>query len=534
MKRQLAIGESQILSWNADFAYPEDGLSPQPHARNRRGERTASAPKRDGARRALLLGEGNPASLRLVQRANPALKWLLGPGGTALICPLVWFGSGCFRTPLDESAALRAEGAQGMDAAFATSAADRGVVAALDGSAGLDEVRTTSGFCMIDGKRYEDGRGNPRNACQSCRPATSVTRWSEEATTPGCIAAGNAHTCAVHEGSVWCWGANYFSQVGRSTWGRPVLSPSRVQGLHAGASAVAAAFSHTCAIVNGSVFCWGANGIGQLGNGTTTATTVPTPVSGIRGEVQSIVAGPLHTCALAEGSVWCWGQGGYGKLGDAVGAYSAFPVEVKGLPAGVIWIAVGDSHSCAATTSGVWCWGDKTFGQLGGPHSPDSMVAGVSVVPVRIGGLPDPIEGLIAGQHGSCTLTSGKVMCWGSHIPGGVPMGLGISLVGFPSGVRFIAGRMHHVCGVMSAAGDVLCVGDNKFGDLGDGSNKPASTPVAVMGEFWAVTALAAGDFHTCAMAAGGVWCWGQNSEGQLGDGTRTDSLKPTRVVGFP
>jgi len=254
-----------------------------------------------------------------------------------------------------------------------------------------------------------------------------------------------------------------------------------------GASRVSAGGAHTCALMtSGGILCWGDNSAGQLGDGSRTTRANPVGVVGLAAGIGAVGAGGEHTCALTlGGGVKCWGLDYDGQLGDGSGAFGVVhvtAVDVVGLSQGVASIAAGASHSCAVTsTAGVKCWGRNDHGQLGDGTTTKRLV------PVDVSGLATGVSAVALGEY--------------------------------------------HTCALMSAGG-VKCWGDNDDGQLGDGSMTERHTPVNVAGLAGA-TAIAAGDFHACALANGGAACWGDNGNGQLGDGTTTSSAVPVAVSGL-
>jgi alpha-tubulin suppressor-like RCC1 family protein len=351
------------------------------------------------------------------------------------------------------------------------------------------------------------------------------------------IAAGEYHTCGVTAGGgVKCWGSNEYGQLGNGKFGYgPILAD--VSGLSSGVDAIAAGRDHTCALTaGGGVKCWGYNGYGQLGDGTTTHRTTPVDVSGLTSGVDAITAGHYHACALTVGGgVKCWGYNGYGQLGDGTTTHRTTPVDVSGLTSGVDAIAAGEYHTCALTVGGgVKCWGRNNNGQLGDGTTTDRTT------PVDVSGLTSGVEAMAVGRYHTCALTlGGGVKCWGDNGWGQLGDGTWtqrttpVDVSGLTSGVDAIAAGYYHTC-ALTADGGVKCWGRNSYGQLGDGTWTQRTTPVDVSGLTSGVEAIAAGGYHTCALTVGGgVQCWGYNEYGQLGDGTTTDRTTPVDVSGL-
>ena len=197
----------------------------------------------------------------------------------------------------------------------------------------------------------------------------TVTTWSSASLVqakPQKIGSGDLYSCSLlSDGTVKCWGLNGFGQLGDGTSNSSFV-PVLVTGI-SNAISIAAGYSHTCAVLSdGTVKCWGWNGYGQLGDGTGSyQSNVPVLVTGISNAI-SIAAGNGHTCAvLSDGTVKCWGWNGSGQLGDGTSNSSNVPVLVTGI-SNAISIAAGNGHTCAVLSDGtVKCWGWNFYGQLG-------------------------------------------------------------------------------------------------------------------------------------------------------------------------
>lgn len=344
--------------------------------------------------------------------------------------------------------------------------------------------------------------------------------------TDAAISAGGGQSCQVRgNGTLWCSGENGFGQLGDgTTTGRS--RPVKV-GTASNWAAVSTSGSITCATrTDGTAYCWGLNRWGQVGDGTRTNRRRPVPVSG-GGEWRSVSAGWFGACGIkADDSVWCWGNNEAGQLGDGTLTNRFVPVRVAG---GGAWkqLSVGGWHTCGVRKDGsAWCWGRSRLGEL--------AVAGTVTrkAPIRIGTANDWVQVEASWSH-TCGLRSdGSVWCWGMNNNGQLGDGTRTVRVG-PTKVlgdrRYTAVAVgdSHTC-ALAAGGSVWCWGYNLYGQLGNGTKTSSRTPVLVTGTS-RFAKLDAGWLHSCAVTSGGVTsCWGSNDAGQLGDGTLANRSLPT------
>lgn len=263
-----------------------------------------------------------------------------------------------------------------------------------------------------------------------------------------------------------------------------------------------------------------------------------TTISFVYGEGQ-LDLGDYHSCIVTSstsGGAMCWGFNNVRQLGDGTSTERSTPTSVSGLTSGVSSISSGGGHGCAVlTTGGVKCWGHNVYGQLG-----DGTYGGFASTPVSVSGLTSVSSISIGGYHSCALLTTGEMKCWGSNGYGQLGNNTVLSIrttpasvSGLTSGVSAITAGDTHTCALLTT-GAVKCWGYNADGQIGDATQNNAYTPVSVYGLTSGVSAICAGWAHTCALISGGIKCWGSNDVGQVGDGTQySDKLIPTSVYGM-
>ena len=344
------------------------------------------------------------------------------------------------------------------------------------------------------------------------------------------VSVGAAHACAVVPGGgVKCWGSNSNGRLGDGTQ-TDSATPVAVKGLASAARKVAAAAGggYTCALlVDGRAQCWGRNDInggGQLGTGDTLGrTSAGSPVVAAEA-FTDILAGAWHACALgASGTVYCWGVNSSGQLGDGTTTTRLKPV-VSNAGKKARALAVGEYHTCATDAAGALeCWGLNAFGQLGNGTKANAA----SGVPVA--GLSGGVTQVAAGTYTTCAVHQGAVKCWGWGQGAGADQPLPQPQAGLSGAPARLAVGNSHAC-ALGAAGGLQCWGAASNGQLGNGATAGNSGPVAPVGMARSVTDFAAGFSGTCAIKDGIVQCWGSNASGQLGDGGKTNSAVPVEV----
>ncbi len=342
------------------------------------------------------------------------------------------------------------------------------------------------------------------------------------------VAGGSFHSMALQSnGTVWAWGSNDYGQVGNGTFTESD-SPAKVIGLPV-IKQISAGRGHSVAVgADGTLWVWGLNGNSQLGDGTTISRNTPEKVVGLSNVAFASAGGTFTVAVIGGGTMWGWGNNLFGMIGDGTQVQRSTPVQA--LISNVAFAVAGQEHVAALKNDGtVWTWGENGAGQLGDGTTADRYT------PQIVPGLAN-INAVSAGAQDTVVATvAGGVLAWGANSSG--QLGFGVTdnrstpqtITALANVVQIVAGGEHSVA--LTSDGNVWTWGSNSAqGQLGDGTTAARSLPIQV--PISNVVGISANMYHTVAVRSDGtVWAWGSNAAGQLGNGTYTNSFSPTQAT---
>ena len=364
------------------------------------------------------------------------------------------------------------------------------------------------------------------------------------------------------DGTVWTWGANFNGKLGlgetndlRALTPVEVHGPGNVGYLNTVAAVMGGEIHNVALKSDGTVWCWGWNAFGQLGNGTTNDSWVPVQ-AGLTAappltNVVKLGGRPYFTLAeKADGTIWAWGMNQFGQMGNGTVTPpgtppNSVPVKVSNSqPGGPInsaaQITCGYQFGAALTTNGtVWVWGTGTHGEQG------TGATTANYIPVQVPGLTNITQISAGWFHILARKADGTAWAWGDNFNG--ELGDGTTSNAFSpvrvlnvSNIVAVSGGDSH-SSALAADGTIWKFGKNDVGELGNGTVNTNANPFPAKiltdkfgNVFSNVVMMAARDYHNIALKAdGSVWMWGANDQGQCGDGTQNEALRPGPVVGL-
>jgi YD repeat-containing protein len=362
-----------------------------------------------------------------------------------------------------------------------------------------------------------------RTGANGCWCPVAALTWIQ-------AAAGHSHTVALKsDGTLWAWGHNDQGQLGDGSTADTNL-PKRI-GSASDWAMVAAGDSFTVAAKDdGTLWAWGHNSRGQLGDGSTVDTNMPKQI-GVANDWATVAAGANFVLAIKDdGTLWAWGGNDWGQLGDGTRTERQVPVQV-GLDSDWDRVAGGGAHALALKTAGtLWAWGYNYYGQLGNDSSSSKQV------PTRIGGDSDWDRIAAGTDFSAATKIGGSLWTWGLDYDGQLGNGASLSLpkrtpqqVGTSTAwLQVEAGDSHALA--VQGDGTLWAWGQGTYGQNGDSGLGQRDEPEPVDGASdW--QQVAAGGFHCVAIKLDGtLWTWGYNAQGGLGDGANADRNAPVKV----
>lgn len=346
------------------------------------------------------------------------------------------------------------------------------------------------------------------------------------------VVGSDQHTCGLTiSGKIYCWGTNFRGQLGQpyavSGSNRPVQVGDRDQWVQLDVGS-----GLSCAIDElHALYCWGyfEGGLG-IGDGIGTGSDAPRQID-LATDWQTISVGDSHACATkTNGSLHCWGANVYGEVGVGDQDQRMTFTQV-GTDTDWVHVSTGGYLSCAIKGGNrAYCWGFNTYYGVG-----DGTTM-MRTSPTEIGSAIDWATISASGNFACGTSVTHDLYCWGDDSFGqlgdgtkGLPRTSTPTRVGTASDWQSVSAGYSHTC-ALKTSGEILCWGNNAFGQLGRGDHIESPTPLQVESQSdW--LSIEANNGHTCGTRDGGhAYCWGRNSLGTLGNGTTNESTRPTSI----
>lgn len=335
------------------------------------------------------------------------------------------------------------------------------------------------------------------------------------------------------EGTVYSWGDNNFGQLGDGTLTNShvpvqVMTPS---GPLTGITAISVGAFHGMALSARDVFTWGDNTDGVLGNGAGPRSLFATPVTAMHDAgVTDIAAGASYSLVLIPSvGVYSWGHGPHGQLGAGAIDATLTPYLIPGLTT-ASEIQAGRYHNLALTPSGLYAWGLNNEGQLG-----DGTLINRDV-PTLVTGALSGVSQLFVGPKSSGAISQGSAYGWGNNDFYQFS-GISASPVTAPTLITQVAGVVEMALGANNVTfrnvQGLYTIGGNSEGQLGRTFAGNDYAFRLVEGGLASTTAMSAGNAHVLALSGDGIRSWGRNTEGQLGTGTNVTAFAPVLSANF-
>jgi len=335
---------------------------------------------------------------------------------------------------------------------------------------------------------------------------------------------------------LWTWGWNIFGELGDNTTVNKSSPVTTVAGGTNWKQVAAAIFrtQQTAAIkTDGTLWTWGHGSFGELGDNTAVNKSSPVTTAGGGTNWKQVACGYWNAAAIkTDGTLWSWGYNGYGQLGDNTAVNKSSPVQPTG--GGTNWKQVACGyHTAAIKTDGtLWSWGYNSNGQLG-----DNTVVSKSSPVTTVAGGTNWKQVACGYTHTAAIKTDGTLWTWGSNSNGQLGNNTAgdksspITTVAGGTTWKQVAGGSFHTAAIKTD-GTLWTWGSNGNGQLGNNSTVDISSPVTTAGGGTNWKQVAGGSYQTAAIKTDGtLWTWGYNGYGNLGDNTAVDKSSPITTV---